>query len=146
MTKNPCHMQSFCSHMQYMDNVVQSRKKHICDCELRAHGLACDSNKPCWRFTVPSRQVNVKRNPFISRDNFNLLHFVSLNPPYGQICYKDVLHFRFLFSFSLSSPLSLSFNNVKLHSPAALCFRRAAKAYILMMRPFLLNNSTTGGK
>ncbi len=35
--------------------------------------------------------VNVRRNPFISRDNVNPLHFVGLNPPFGQICYKDVL-------------------------------------------------------
>lgn len=34
--------------------------------------------------------VNVMKNSFICQNNVNLLHFVPLNPPLGQMCYKDV--------------------------------------------------------
>lgn len=33
--------------------------------------------------------VNVMKNSFICQNNVNLLHFVPLNPPLGQMCYKD---------------------------------------------------------
>lgn len=45
------------------------------------------------------------KNSFICQNNVNLLHFVPLNPPLGQMCYKDVHR---LLSRSLVPALRLS--------------------------------------
>lgn len=88
--------------------------------------------------------VNVMKNSFICQNNVNLLHFVPLNPPLGQMCYKDVLVSR-----HLVLPLRLSLREQGVNATCRLPFFRRVrveKAYILMTGPLLLNNSEEGRK
>lgn len=65
--------------------------------------------------------VNVTKNSFVCLNNVNLLHFVPLNPPLGQMCYKGA-HVGRCLALPSSSPFFFIFTSFRC------CYRLSLRA------------------